>query len=119
MLFLVASCQGLAMKSAVGSGRTPGTGFFKKSKSETRFGPLLMSSGRLVLFSGDLSTFFPVENVSQKMEKRFQKILTADPTVKILFSLRQKIRNKKLDKIHQQQNSAFSVLPTVLFIAEP
>jgi len=48
-----------------------------------------------------LSTFFFVENVSQKIKKRFQKILVADPTVEILFSLRQKIRNKKLDKMHQ------------------
>jgi len=48
------------MKSALGSSRPPGTGFFKKSKkrSETRFGPLLMSSGRLVLFSGDFEHFF-------------------------------------------------------------
>ena len=37
-----------------------GTQFFKKSKkrSETRFGPLLMSSGRLVLFSGESEHFF-------------------------------------------------------------
>ena len=37
-----------------------GTQFFKKSKkrSETRFRPLLMSSGRLVLFSGESEHFF-------------------------------------------------------------
>ena len=37
-----------------------GTHLFKKSKkrSETRFGPLLMSSGRLVLFSGESEHFF-------------------------------------------------------------
>ena len=37
-----------------------GTQFFKKSKkrSETRFGTLLRSSGRLVLFSGESEHFF-------------------------------------------------------------
>ena len=57
---LLSSCQGFGMESAVGGTRNPGTGFFKKSKkrSETRFGPLLMSSGRLVLFSGESEHFF-------------------------------------------------------------
>ena len=91
------------MKSAVGSTRNPGTGFFKKSKkrSETRFGPLLMSSGRLVLFQANLSTFFFVENVGQKIKKRIKKILTADPTVKIMSKVAQKIRLTMLDKMDQ------------------
>ena len=58
--FVACPHQGFGMKSAVGSTWNPGTGFFKKSKkrSETRFGPLLMSSGRLVLFSGESEHFF-------------------------------------------------------------
>jgi len=36
-----------------------------------------MSSGQLVLFSGESEHFFFIENVGQKIKKRFEKILTA------------------------------------------
>ena len=67
--------QGSGMKSAVGSSRTPGTGFFKKSKkrSETRFGQLLMSSGRLVLFSGESEHFFLCRKCGSENKKKILK----------------------------------------------
>ena len=53
----------------------PGTEFFKKSKkwSETRFGPLLMSSGRLVLFLGDFEHFFFRQKCESKNKKKILK----------------------------------------------
>ena len=67
--------QGFGMKSAVGSTWNPGTGFFKKSKkrSETRFGPLLMSSGRLVLFSGESEHVFFRRKCGSENKKKILK----------------------------------------------
>ena len=52
-----------------------GTQFFKKSKkrSETRFGPLLMSSGRLVLFSGESEHFFFRRKCGSENKKKISK----------------------------------------------
>ena len=52
-----------------------GTQFFKKSKkrSEARFGPLLMSSGRLVLFSGESEHFFFGRKCGSENKKKILK----------------------------------------------
>ena len=52
--------------------RTRARNFFWE-KSKKRFGPLLMSSGRLVLFSGESEHFFFVKNVGQKIKKKILK----------------------------------------------
>ena len=60
-----------------------------------------MSSGRLVLISSESEHFFFVENVGQKIKTILEKILTADPTVKIMSKVAQKTRLSMLVKIDQ------------------
>ena len=67
--------QGSGMRSGLRSQWNPGTEFFKKSKkrSETRFGTLLMSSGRLVLFSGESEHFFFRRKCGSENKKKISK----------------------------------------------
>ena len=113
--------QGSGMRSGLGSQWNPGTEFFKKSKkrSETRFGPLLMSSRRLVLFSGKSEHFFFVENVGHKLKRRFKKILTADPNGQMLSKSSSKDPPHHACKDRPINNIWFWWLPRHLFIPEP